>query len=68
VLTIEGPTGPRISSLPPLHPFHPSQMFFKKHLNDEGALPVYLALLASPVPQIREQGAPYFSSPRSRRL
>jgi hypothetical protein len=31
-------------------------MFFKRLLNEEGVLNTYLALLASPVPELREQG------------
>ncbi len=48
--------GPRIASLMKTHPFHPSQMFFKRLFNEEGVLNMYLALLSSPVPELRQQG------------
>lgn len=47
--------GPRIFSVPQTHPFHPSHMLLKVLVANEGTLQTFLALLASPLQEIKEQ-------------
>jgi hypothetical protein len=49
--------GPRIASTPENSLLHPSQMFFKKLIIAENALPVLVKLLSSPVQEVKEQAS-----------